>query len=139
VFYEFNTTTNAIVQQGSFSASGTSFDFNPHIAADPSGNAIVTWTATDPAAAEDTLVMFGGRTSITPPGVMPIGPTITSSTSCLADNFDPDFGDQRWGDYSVVNLDPGAPGTFWITNEKINGDSTTGTDYWATQHARVTP
>lgn len=95
VFYQFNTTSNSLVQRGVFSASSTSFDFNPHIAADASGNAIVSWTATDPTAGKDALVMFGGRTSTTPLGVMLSGPTIAGSTSCLADNFDRDFGDQR--------------------------------------------
>jgi len=139
VFYEFNTTSNSLVQRGMFSASATSFDFNPHIAADTSGNAIVSWTATEPTAGKDALVMFAGRTSTTPLGVMLSGPTIAGSTSCLADNYDRDFGNQRWGDYSAANLDPASPGSFWVTNEKIAGSAASGTDYWATHHARVTP
>jgi len=139
VFYEFNTTSNTVAQQGTFSQSSTSFDFNPHIAASTASSAIVTWTATDPTAGKDALVMFGGRTASTATGTMPVGPAIAGSTSCLVSNFDPAFGNQRWGDYSAVNLDPVAFGTFWVTNEKIAGTSSNATDHWSTHFGKVTP
>ena len=139
VFYEFNTTTNTLVQQGKFNLSNTSFDFNPHIAANGLSSAIVTWSATDPTVGKDALVMFGGRTTSTPTGTMPVGPAIAGSTTCLVSNFDPSFGNQRWGDYSAVNLDPAAFGTFWVTNENIAGSSSNGTDHWSTQFGKVTP
>ena len=148
VFYEFNTTSNTVVQRGTFDLSSTSFDFNPHIAANISSSAIVTWTATDPTVGKDALVMFGGRTTSTATGAMPVGPAIAGSTSCLVSDCDPAFGNQRWGDYSAVNLDPAAFGTFWVTNENIAGKSssppplcgsTSGTDHWSTYFGKVTP
>ena len=137
VFYEFNTTSNTVVQQGTFDLSSTSFDFNPHIAANTSSSAVVTWTATDPTAGKNALVMFGGRTASTASGTMPVGPAIAPSTTCLVSNYDPNFGDQRWGDYSAVNLDSAAFGTFWVTNEKIAGS--VGSDHWSTEFGKVTP
>jgi hypothetical protein len=139
VFYEFNTVTNAVIQQGAFFLSNTSFDFNPHIAVNPSSSAIVTWTATDPAAGKDAMVMLGGRTAATPAGAMPVGPAIAGSTSCLVHNFDSSFGSQRWGDYSVVSFDPAAYGIFWVTNEKIAGSASASTDHWSTHFGQVIP
>jgi hypothetical protein len=138
-FYQIGTGTNTIVQQAVFFLSSTSFDFNPHIVANFSNSAIVTWTATDPPNGKDALVMFSGRTSATALNTMPPGVAVAGSTSCLIDNFDPNFGHQRWGDYSAANLDPAAAGVFWVTNEKITGSSASFTDRWATHHARVTP
>ncbi|MBV8358384.1 MAG: hypothetical protein JO189_10670 [Deltaproteobacteria bacterium] len=138
IFYEFNTTTNQVVQQGKFSLSNTSFDFNPHIASNASGSAVVTWTATDPANGKNALVLFGARTSATAPGTMPVGPIIAGSTTCLIDNFDSGFDSQRWGDYSAANLDPALPGTFWVTNEKIAGGATP-TDHWSTEFGEIKP
>jgi hypothetical protein len=142
-FYQLNSTTNATVQTGLFDLSVTSYDFNPHIAANSVNSAMVTWSATDPTNNKNAQVMFGGRTSATALNTMPVGGSVASSTTCLKDNFQPSFGRQRWGDYSVVNLDSSAPGAlvFWITNEKVIGNSSAGppTDIWATQISRVTP
>jgi hypothetical protein len=143
-FYQLNTSTNTTVQTGVFDRSSGSYDFNPQIAANSANSAIVTWTATDPPAGKDALVMFTGRTSATPLNTMQLPVVSTAgSTTCLKRNYDPNFGMQRWGDYSVVNLDSSSSGTgvFWITNENIIGSSTASppTDKWATQITRVTP
>ena len=140
-FYQLRGDTNTTVQTGLFFLSGTSYDFNPHIAANSASSAMVTFSATDPTNAKNAQVMFGGRTSATPLNSMPVGVSLASSTTCLVDNFDPNFNRQRWGDYSVVNLDSSnlSSGIFWITNEYVIGNSSNATDHWATQFARVTP
>jgi len=139
-FYQLNTTLNTTLQTGEYFKTGTSSDFNPHIAANTANSAMVTWTSTDPAVGLNAAVMLGGRTSATSVNTMPVDATpVAGSTSCLADNFDPAFGHQRWGDYSAANLDPAQFGFFWVTNEKIAGSASSGTDHWATHHAKATP
>lgn len=142
-FYQLNVAANTTTQSGFFDLSSTSYDLNPHIAANTSSSAMVTWSATDPSNNKNVQVMFGGRTSATAVNTMPVGGSTASSTTCLVDNFQSSFGHQRWGDYSVVNLDSSSPtsGVFWITNEKVIGNSSASppTDIWATQISRVTP
>jgi hypothetical protein len=122
-FYEFNTTTNAVVQSGFFYASPTSHDFNPSIAANDARDVFVTWSATDPgtrvSAGTNAQVRFSGRRSTDPAGVIGAGAAIfTSGTS---------YSLFRWGDYSAVTIDPANPLQAWVVNEHIASSTTWGT------------
>jgi len=60
-FYEFNVSTNTVVQSGFFYASGTSHDFNPSIAANSAKDAFVTWSSTSVSPAVNAQVRVSWR------------------------------------------------------------------------------
>jgi len=124
-FYEFNTSTDTVTQSGSFYASETSHDWNASIAANTSGDVFVTWSSTDPSAGLNAEIRFSGRRDSDPPGIIPSGNKLfTSSTYYRYANDNP----QRWGDYSAVTIDPEDSLTAWIVNEKINSTRTWGSN-----------
>lgn len=126
-FYKIDTTALTVPDTAQFFASGTSHDFNPAIATDPSGNLVVTWTSTDPPAARNADVRFGGKRSTDGLGdTWGGGTALFTSAACITGNFDPNFGTQRWGDYSAVSFDPATALTFFLVNEKINSANVWG-------------
>ena len=138
LFYQFNINTNTTIQSSDFFRNATSFDFNPTIAADASNRAFVTWTVSDPVLGQDAMVFFGGRLPADALGVMNVQPTpAVISQTCLTQNFDPNFGLQRWGDYSAVSVDPSpaAPDLAWIVNQDILG--TPSRNNWGSQIVRI--
>jgi hypothetical protein len=115
-FYEFNTATRTIVQQGLFFKSATSHDFNATIAANPSRDVWVTWSATDPPSGVQAQVRFSGRRSTDPTGVIPAGSSLAGSAAF----YNPSAATvERWGDYSAVALDPSNSLRAWMVNERI--------------------
>jgi hypothetical protein len=121
-YYEFNTTTNTVVQQAFFFLSGSSSDFNASISANESRDAFVTWSATDPPVGVNAQVRFSGRCHNDPSNTMnPPGTLVVQSPS--------NYGGFRWGDYSSIPLDPLDHNFAWFTNEKIANSSTWGT-HW---------
>ena len=125
-FYQVAGAAGTLIQSGQFFKSNSSFDFNPSIFG-VNSTAFVTWTATDPANALNASVMYGSRNQTDASGVMNINATPAfTSPVCITGDFDPNFGLQRWGDYSSVSLDP-TTGLFWILNEDIGTASAWGT------------
>jgi hypothetical protein len=117
-FYEFNTTTNTVVQTGFYFATGTSDDWNASIAANANGEVFVTWSSTDAGAGVRPQMRVSGKQPADagiPAGVA----TVTSGAVYTSGS------PQRWGDYSAVSLDPVAAGTCaanrraWGTNETV--------------------
>jgi len=123
-FYRINTSTNAIAQSGFYFASGTSDDFNTSITANTSGNCFVTYSSTDASAGINAQVRLSGKLNADA-GIAAGSAGFTSSTF-LSGNFDPNFGLQRWGDYSAVTVDPSNANIAWLVNEKINDTSNWG-------------
>jgi len=123
-FYRINTSTNAIAQQGFYFASGTSDDFNTSITANTAGNCFVTYSSTDAPAGINAQVRLSGKLNADS-GITAGTAGFTSSTF-LSGNFDPNFGLQRWGDYSAVTVDPLNANIAWLVNEKINSNSIWG-------------
>ncbi|MDD5035821.1 MAG: hypothetical protein PHE55_13800 [Methylococcaceae bacterium] len=140
-FYELDTASNAVKQSGFFKTSDTSDDFNASIAANPYGEAFVTWTSVDAAAGIAPRMVFSGFSGGQYgeiPGIVQGTVLYTSAFSYLGDLQD----QQRWGDYSAVSLDPRAYsmpfGTCeagrraWIINEKVNRP-----DSWGSTIGRI--
>ncbi|MCF6157017.1 MAG: hypothetical protein E3K32_00270 [wastewater metagenome] len=140
-FYEIDTEdpgANTIKQQGFFSESRTSYDFNASIAANELGEVFVTWSTTDVRNSNVNLrhnarIRFSGRQASDPLGVIPRGSVLFTSTMALTGNTGAILGVQRWGDYSAVSLDPlaissdnGKNRHAWIVNEKIDTPDTWG-------------
>lgn len=107
-----------VAETGLFWTTGTSSDWNASIAADTSDNLVITWSSVD--SGYNAEVRYVGRQAGDPAisGGGAGAPLITSGT-CLTGNYDPNFGHQRWGDYSAVTVDPMTAKTFWIINEDI--------------------
>jgi hypothetical protein len=123
-YYHINTAANTAVSDVFF-ATASSHDFNPSIAANESGDVFITWSATDPPVGTNAQVRFSGRFR-TDAESIPAGSALFTSSTCLTGNFDPNFGHQRWGDYSAVSIDPGNHAQAWIVNEKIDNSSAWG-------------
>jgi hypothetical protein len=134
-FYQIDTVANTVVQSGVFFATATSFDFNASIAATASNDAFVTWTATDPSAGTNAQVRFSGRRSSDPLNSMPAGSALIGSATCITTNFDPNFGLQRWGDYSAVTVDPSNSTLAWIVNETIRTSG--GSVVWGSRIGKI--
>jgi hypothetical protein len=127
-----NSFAPTVAESGTFYSSGASSDFNPAIAANAAGDLVMTYSRSD--ASNFAQVRAVGRTNgsaaISGTGGAPV--TFFSSSVCLTGNGG---ADQRWGDYSQVNYDPSstqstnATKKFWITNQKVAGASTWGTQF----------
>jgi hypothetical protein len=141
-WYEFST-AGTVTETGNLHLNGTSHDFNASIASASGQDAVMTWSATDPTNSKNAMVIVAGRLSAAPANSMTINSTpLVTSSVCLDHNFDPNFGHERWGDYSSVSVDF-ATGTlnpslfYWINNEFSTNNSILKTDGWATRIARV--
>lgn len=124
-FYEFNTSTNAVVQSGIFFEGGASEDFNASIAANSSKNVFVTWDSVLPSGtgSHNVRVRFSGRLSTDALGIISKGSAVVTSSVGLTGNFDSNFGLQRWGDYSATSIDPANNNKAWSVNEWIQDAS----------------
>lgn len=122
-FYEFSTSTNTVIQSGNFFASSTSHDWNASIAANALKDVFVTWSSTLATATTNAQVRFSGRKSTDPPGTIPSGSALFTSSTFYNPSAD---NPERWGDYSAVTLDPRNSRNAWIVNEKINTTSVWG-------------
>lgn len=121
-WYKINTATNALVQSKTHFQSGTSSDFNASIAANDAGDIYLTSTSASSTVCPQ-VVFNGERSGLLPPTA---GSVLFTSPTKITGNFDPNFGTQRWGDYSAVTLDPAAVGSAWLVNQKVNSTSVWG-------------
>jgi hypothetical protein len=138
-FFQIDTSSNSISQQGTFFGSGTSSDFNVSISANTNNEVFLTWTSVDSVNSVFPQVRFSGRQGTDAAGtigaqsVLFTSPTSYSLTcGTCAPNV------TRWGDYSYVALDPKtasgcavnvAGGVFrraWLVNEKVESNGTWG-------------
>jgi hypothetical protein len=122
LWYEFNTTTDTVVQSGFFYASPTSHDFNPSIVANDSRDVFVTWSSTEQGnrltGGTNAAVRFSGRRAGDPAGFIDAGTAVFTSGS--------PYTLFRWGDYSAVTIDPRNPLQAWLVNENIADGTTWG-------------
>jgi hypothetical protein len=149
-WYEINTNTSSLFQEGYVYKAPTSRDFNASIAANAAGDAVITWTALDPDSTTMNgcpEVMVTGREAIDGPGIM--GPirsierSVTGYDPTPAPGSDPmsDFNTEKWGDYSSVAFDPSAYGacpankTVWVVNEYV---PTADDDNWGSRIGKLT-
>ncbi|TVM00589.1 MAG: hypothetical protein CV087_13400 [Candidatus Brocadia sp. WS118] len=116
-FYEFNTSTNTIIQSGIISSSATSNDWNASITANADNDVFVTWSSTDPNAGVHAQVRFSGRLHTDPLNTISSGSALFTSSTFYNPSSDTP---ERWGDYSAVTVDPKDPLRAWVVNEKIN-------------------
>jgi hypothetical protein len=122
-WYKINAVTNSVANSSTLFQAGNSSDFNASIAANTSGDFYLTWTSSSPSVFPQ--VIFTGARSGSLPSTK--GAVLFTSTVALTGNFDPNFGLQRWGDYSAVTVDPTNILRAGLVNEKVNSSSVWGT------------
>ncbi len=122
----------AVSVSNDFFASGSSYDFNPSIASDPTGHFGIGWSSTDPTNNVLASERFTDNNGGNPAGST--GINVFTSASCYNG-----VGTNRWGDYSQTSLDPGTGSvastttkTFWIDNETIPS-----ANFWSTEIAKM--
>ncbi len=116
----------ALQESGDFFGVANSADFNVSIAADSSNRMVLNWSSVSPTL-YNAQVRFTGKLSTDPVISGAKGTVLFTSPTCLTGNFDSNFGEQRWGDYSQVSVDPSTAKTFWIINETIPSTGDWGT------------
>jgi hypothetical protein len=139
-FYQYNSSTNGLTQQGCpggtcgwFNSSiANSRDYNASIAANALGEAFVTWNSSSTTVR--IQARFSGRhvgdalNSMNSPGSLMFQSTATYT---LATTGEPP---RRWGDYSGSALDPqnygsGAQRRAWVAIEKVETNGTWGSRF----------
>jgi hypothetical protein len=100
-----------LFQEGLVGGEGNIHRSVGSIAMDQSGNIAMGYTRTGTAAPNYPSIYYKGRLASDPPGTMPQGefPIQDATTSKT--------GNERWGDYSGIGVDPVDDCTFWYTSE----------------------
>jgi hypothetical protein len=118
-------TTWAIEQQGTYAGDTVTSDnrWMASAAMDAGGNIAIGYSIS--SSSRYPSIAYTGRLPIDPPGTLPQGEVIMLNGS----------GSQthsagRWGDYSMLSVDPFDNCTFWFTTEYIQ---TTGSAPWQTR------
>jgi uncharacterized repeat protein (TIGR01451 family) len=115
-----------IQQQSTFSPTDTPFTttdsihrWNSSIAMDKAGNIAMSYNVSSDGVGSDASVFPGisyvGRLVTDPPGEM------TTPEVALATGTSAKPGGGRWGDYSMIRVDPSDGCTFWTTNMYFTG------------------
>ncbi len=122
-WYEIRNTGSgwSIYQQGTYSPDSEN-RWMGSIALDGYGNIGLEYTVA--SSSTYPSIRYTGRFKDDPLGVM----TITEGT--LVAGGGSQTGASRWGDYSMMSVDPNDDATFWITNEYMQ---TTGSSNWHTR------
>jgi hypothetical protein len=115
-------TTPTIFQQGTY-APDSNFRWMGSIAMDQNGNMALGFSLSGTAL--HPAIHYTGRLAGDPAGQMAQGEgTIINGAGSQTTNLN------RWGDYSMMGIDPSDDCTFWYTNEYIPSD---GTFNWSTR------
>lgn len=121
-WYKINTTTRTVTQSKTHSQTTTSSDFNVSIAASDAGDYFLTWTSSSSTGCPQ-VIYNGERAGVLAPTA---GKILFTSPTKITGSFDPNFGLQRWGDYSAVTIDPSNASDAWLVNEKVNSPAVWG-------------
>jgi hypothetical protein len=121
-WYKINAVNNTVAMSSTLFQAANSSDFNASIAANAFGDLYLTWSSS--SLSVDPQVIFNGAISGNFPPTR--GTVLFTSPTALTGNFDPNFGLQRWGDYSAVTVDPTNALRAGLVNEKVNSASVWG-------------
>ena len=126
--------TNGVAAQGNITGPGGAAAFNPSIAVDANGDALVNYTvsssAMDPAAY--ISVMPAGSSSFLSPVLYGSSVAPETATFGVTGNV------IRWGDYSSAVVDPAAANSFVVSNEVVpSAQSMFNNAPWATVTATI--
>jgi hypothetical protein len=115
----------SLYQEGTYAPDAVNHRWMPSIAMDADGNIGLGYSVSSTTMYPS--IRYTGRLSSDALGTMTIAEKgIINGGGCQTD------ASGRWGDYSAMNVDPAAPGTFWFTNEYYASTSGAG---WQTRIA----
>ncbi|MGH9548015.1 MAG: DUF4347 domain-containing protein, partial [Terriglobales bacterium] len=128
-------TNNTVAAQGNIAGPGGAAAFNPSIAVDGNGDALVNYTVSsstmDPAAYAS--VMPAGSSSFLSPVLYGSSVAPETATFGVTNNV------IRWGDYSSAVADPAAANSFVVSNEVVpSAQSNFNNAPWGTVTAVIT-
>jgi hypothetical protein len=126
-WYQINVTGGTVVtsgpmQQSTWAPDSTIARWMPSLALDKDGNMAIGYSAS--SSSLFPAIRYAGRLATDPPSTL--GQTETS----LIEGTTSQSGINRWGDYSLMTIDPDGC-TFWYTNEHYQ--AATGTSNWQTR------
>lgn len=124
-WYEVRSPRNnpSIFQQGTYAPTDTDSRWMGSVGMDHSGNLAVGFSASGPATFPS--VRYAGRLVTDPPNLLSQGETnLVAGGGSQTDSIN------RWGDYSMLTIDPTDDCTFWYTNEYYQTSSLRG---WKTR------
>jgi hypothetical protein len=114
-----------LFQQGTYAPPDALHRWMGSIAQDRQGNMMLGFSTSNGTAPNFPSIRYTGRLVTDPPGLMPQGEaTLQQGTGSQTHSA------SRWGDYSMMGIDPVDDCTFWYTNEYL---STTGPAPWRTK------
>ncbi len=115
-------TTPTLFQSGTF-APDAQWRWMPAIAMDSNQDIALGFSRSGAAAGQYPSIVYAGRVPSDPAG------TLESEVVLKAGSGSQSSGDNRWGDYSSVTIDPTDDCTFWFTEEY---EKVTGGFNWST-------
>ena len=127
-WYELRNTGSgwSIYQQGTYSPDAV-YRWVPSVAMNGNGDIALGYSVSDGTSVYPGI-RFTGRRAIDPLGSM----TVTEQTIISGSGSQNYSAYGRWGDYSMMSVDPSDDQTFWFTSEYVQ---TTGTFNWQTRIA----
>jgi hypothetical protein len=120
-WYEIDPGTVALVQEGTVKDAVMSFFF-PAIAVNANGDAVLGFSASSPSMYAGCW--FTGRSGLDPLGEMATPAEYKAGGGAYNQSGG---GSNRWGDYSLTNVDPADDLTFWTIQEHTRGNGDWGT------------
>jgi hypothetical protein len=124
LYVQYDIPSNTFPYSNTFNQTSTSQDWCPSIAEDDNGNLALTWSSVDLTAGTQAQMILSTST-------VSAGGNIPPGTVVCQDAYPYQF--NRWGDYTSVQLDPAAEGTFFAANEYVIAYPSSGT--WGTKLA----
>ncbi|HTL18865.1 MAG TPA: hypothetical protein VL793_16630 [Patescibacteria group bacterium] len=122
-WYRIDEASQAVLESGTISDPVNDL-YYPSIAANATGTVVIAYNASGPSTFPGSFAVVG----ITSNGVTTFGqPMLLKAGTASYQNLDSNS-DNRWGDYSAVNVDPIDPSRFWTIQEIATGSSV-----WSTQ------
>jgi hypothetical protein len=134
-WYEFDTSSNTLVADGIWFASGTSSDWHPSIVMNTAGETFGTWMSVDAPRNLNLSLHFNGGTGDSA-GSGGGGTLFTSAQALTGQTFPPPR--HRAGDYSYIALDPSSyPGCAANRRAWLEGEVTAGSNLWGARIGRI--
>lgn len=124
--YKINHTTLTVPEQSFFFQSGSSHDWNTHLAVSPTGLVAVTWASTAPGIGQQ--VRINARSAANVAGIAAAGTLAVGAPSVSH------YTDFRFGDYAAITPEPKKNNIFWGSNEYFKSTTTWGTRIFKVTH-----
>ncbi len=134
-WYQFDETTNQLIQPAGTISDTTHDYYFPSIAANQFGDVVIGFTRSSLTEYPSAYAMVGSTDPNTK--VITFGDPILLKDGVQSYDFG-GLAPNRWGDYSSTHVDPADPFIFWTIQEWSDADTSGfGFPQWATQVAEI--